>query len=64
LGLLLFFIANFSQTVVLIYLAVAVLVSIVAIWAGFRIRARYDESMLDWRLARARRKSVLSGIEF
>jgi len=64
LGLLLFFIANFSQTVVLIYLAVAVLVSIGAIWAGFRIRARYDESMLDWRLARARRKSVLSGIEF
>jgi ATP/ADP translocase len=64
LGILLFFIANFSQTVVLIYLAVAALVSIGAIWAGFRIRARYDESMLDWRLARARRKSVLSGIEF
>lgn len=64
LGLLLFFIANFSQTVVLIYLAVAALVSIGAIWAGFRIRARYDESMLDWRLARARRKSVLTGIEF
>jgi ATP/ADP translocase len=64
LGILLFFIANFSQTVVLIYLAVAALVSVGAIWAGFRIRARYDESMLDWRLARSRRKSVLSGIEF
>ena len=64
LGILLFFIANFSQTVVLIYLAVAALVSIGAIWAGFRIRARYDESMLDWRLARARRKSVLTGLEF
>ncbi len=64
LGILLFFIANFSQTIVLIYLAIAALVSIGAIWAGFRIRARYDESILDWRLARARRKSVLSGIEF
>lgn len=63
LGLLLLFAANVSL-IVIVYLVVAALVSLGAIWAGFRIRARYDESMLDWRLARARRKSVLSGIEF
>lgn len=64
LGLLLLFAANFFQTIVFVYLALAALVSLVAIWAGFRIRARYDESLLDWRLARSRRKSVLTGIEF
>lgn len=63
LGLLLLFAADVSL-VVIIYIVAAALVSLGAIWAGFRIRARYDESMLDWRLARARRKSVLSGIEF
>ncbi len=63
LGLLLLFAANLSLIVV-VYLGLAAAVSLVAVWAGFRIRARYDESMLDWRLSRARRKSVLTGIEF
>ncbi len=63
LGVLLLFAANFSL-IVIIYLVLAAIVSLVAIWAGFRLRARYDESMLDWRLSRARRKSVLTGIEF
>lgn len=53
-----------SGIVVYIYIGMAILAAVVAVWAGFRIRARYDESLLDWRLARARRKSVLTGIEF
>jgi len=53
-----------SQIIINIYIGIAVASSLVAVWAGFRIRARYDESMLDWRLARSRRKSVLTGIEF
>jgi len=53
-----------SQILVYVYVGVAVAASCIAIWAGFRTRARYDESMLDWRLSRSRRKSVLTGIEF
>lgn len=53
-----------SQIIINIYIGIAVVSSLIAVWAGFRIRARYDESMLDWRLARSRRKSVLTGIEF
>jgi len=66
LGLLLLFGSNeaLSQTIVYIYMSLAVVASIIAIWAGSRLRAKYDESMLDWRLARSRRKSVLTGIEF
>jgi len=36
----------------------------VAIWFALRLRVRYEQSMLDWRLARPRRKSALDGIEF
>ncbi|HMB24747.1 MAG: Npt1/Npt2 family nucleotide transporter [Chloroflexota bacterium] len=53
-----------AQTLTYVYIGVAVAASCIAIWAGFRTRARYDQSMLDWRLSRSRRKSVLSGIEF
>ena len=53
-----------AQILVYVYVGVAVAASCIAIWAGFRTRARYDESMLDWRLSRSRRKSVLTGIEF
>jgi ATP:ADP antiporter, AAA family len=66
LGLLLLFGSDgvVSQVIIYIYMGLAVVASLIAIWAGFRIRAKYDESMLGWRLARSRRKSVLTGIEF
>ena len=66
LGLLMLFGPNtaIAEFVVYIYIGMAILAAIVAVLAGFRLRARYDESLLDWRLARSRRKSVLTGIEF
>ena len=66
LGLLLLVGSNssLSEILIYVYIGLAVIASCIAVWAGFRIRARYDESMLDWRLARSRRKSVLTGIEF
>lgn len=66
LGSLLLFGSNtpLAEIIIYIYIGVAILAAIVAVWAGFRIRARYDESLLDWRLSRSRRKSVLTGIEF
>lgn len=53
-----------SEAISYIYLGLAVILSLAAIWAAFRLRAKYDESLLDWRLSRSRRKSVLSGVEF
>jgi ATP/ADP translocase len=47
-----------------IYIGLAIVASLVAIWSALRLRAKYDQSMLDWRLSRSRRKSVLTGIEF
>jgi len=47
-----------------IYLGLAGLASLGAIWAAFKSRAAYEASLLDWRLARPRRRSVLDGIEF
>jgi len=46
------------------YLGLAIVGSSVAIWFALRLRVRYEQSMLDWRLARPRRKSALDGIEF
>ena len=53
-----------SPIISYIYIGLAIIASLVAIWAAFRLRAKYDQSLLDWRLSRSRRKSVLSGIEF
>jgi ATP:ADP antiporter, AAA family len=66
LGLLLLFGAGTAVApyLVYIYIGLALVASIIAVWAAFRLRARYDASLLDWRLARSRRKSVLTGIEF
>jgi ATP/ADP translocase len=66
LGITLLFVSNatWMPIVVYIYMGLTVIASLIATWAGFRISARYDESLLDWRLARSRRKSILSGIEF
>jgi len=51
-------------TVITVYLLIAVLAAIGAVWASLRLRSVYDKSLLDWRLARSRRKSMLDGIEF
>jgi ATP/ADP translocase len=66
LGVLLLVGTNFAlaETIVYVYVGMAIVAACVAVWAGFRIRSHYDESMLDWRLARSRRKSVLTGIDF
>lgn len=66
LGLLVWIGLNTSASPIIsyIYIGLAILASVVAVWAAFRLRAKYDESLLDWRLSRSRRKSVLSGIEF
>ena len=66
LGLLVFFGSRsaISISIPYIYIGLAIIASLVAIWAAFRLRARYDESLLDWRLSRSRRRSVLTGIEF
>lgn len=50
--------------VIWIYLGLTLLASFVAIFSATRLRKTYDESLLDWRLSRSRRKSVLDGIEF
>ena len=47
-----------------IYLGIATLAALGAVWASLRLRAVYDLSLLNWRLARAHRKSVLDGLEF
>lgn len=47
-----------------IYLSLSGIASVVAIWLVIRFRATYDQSMLNWRLKRRPRKSMLSDIEF
>src|SRR5262245_10362410 len=53
-----------AQASVIIYLIVATLAAAGAIWAAIRLRSGYEQSLLNWRLARSRRKSMLDGIEF
>ncbi|HNC37654.1 MAG TPA: Npt1/Npt2 family nucleotide transporter, partial [Saprospiraceae bacterium] len=47
-----------------IYLGIAGVASLVAIVVFLNLRKIYDASMLNYRLARSKRKSVLDGIEF
>jgi ATP:ADP antiporter, AAA family len=48
-----------------IYLPLAVIAGIIALWATIQMRATYDKSMLDWRLRRrSRGASVLDKLEF
>jgi len=47
-----------------VYTALALACSAAALWALTRFRAHYDASMLNWRLRRRQRKSVLDNIEF
>ena len=53
-----------SQTVSYFYLGLAGLAAVVAIFLTIRMRSVYEKSLLDWRISRSRRKSVLDGIEF
>jgi len=46
-----------------IYIGLACLCAGAALWAIFRFRAYYDTSMLNWRLKRRRRKSILDGLD-
>jgi ATP:ADP antiporter, AAA family len=50
----------------LIYLGVGVALAALSIWAAFRIRKTYDESMLNWQLKRRTRGSsgVLDKLDF
>lgn len=48
----------------LIALGVAAAAALGSIFAAWHLRSVYDQSMLNWRLARSKRKSVLDGIDF
>jgi len=50
----------------LVYLGVGVVLALVAVWAAFRVRKTYDESMLNWQLKRRTRGSsgVLDKLDF
>ena len=47
-----------------IYLGVALLAGIGSLVSGLYLRRVYDSSLLNWRLSRSKRKSVLDGIDF
>ena len=47
-----------------IYMSLAGAAGIGALWAALALRKVYDTSLLNWRLSRSRRRSVLDGIEF
>jgi hypothetical protein len=53
-----------EPVVIMIYLGIALLAGIGAVVATVLMRRIYDKSLLNWRLARSRRKSALDGIEF
>lgn len=52
------------ETVIAIYLAIAIVASGLGILVFVYLRKVYDTSMLNYRLARSKRKSMLDGIEF
>lgn len=48
-----------------IYIGVGLAIAIVAIYASFRVRATYEQSMLNWQLKRRTRgASVLDKLDF
>lgn len=47
-----------------LYLAIAGAAGLGALTAALALRKVYDKSLLNWRLSRSRRKSVLDGIDF
>lgn len=49
----------------LIYIGVGVIISVVALFAAFKVRATYEQSMLSWQLKRrTRASSVLDKLDF
>jgi ATP/ADP translocase len=46
------------------YLTLALFVAAGALWAAWRLRGVYDTSLLNWRLARRRRRSVSINLDF
>ncbi len=53
-----------AQSVTPVYLVIAIIAAIGAVAMALRLRSVYDKSLLNWRLSRSRRKSVLDEIEF
>ncbi|MFN8377191.1 MAG: Npt1/Npt2 family nucleotide transporter [Anaerolineae bacterium] len=53
-----------ASSVRVIYLSLALLAALVALFVASRIRVDYDRSMLNWRLQRRKRGSALAGLEF
>ncbi len=45
-------------------LLMALFTALGAVWFSVRLRDSYEKSLLNWRLARSKRKSVLDGLEF
>jgi len=48
----------------ILYMSFAMSASLGAVWGTIRLRDFYEQSLLNWRLSRSRRKSVLDEIEF
>lgn len=49
----------------LVYLTVGILIALVAVYAAYRVRATYEQSMLNWQLKRRTRgASVLDKLDF
>jgi len=53
-----------AQVAVWTYLGIAIAAAVGAIVTSLYLRKVYDTSMLNYRLARSKRKSMLDGIEF
>jgi AAA family ATP:ADP antiporter len=53
-----------DNVISIVYLIIALLAAGGGLWMAFRLRTVYDKSLLNWRLSRSRRKSVLDEIEF
>ncbi|MBK7448574.1 MAG: hypothetical protein IPJ47_03765 [Anaerolineales bacterium] len=52
------------EAAVVVYLGIAIVASLIAVLVFVWLRREYDTSMLNYRLSRSKRKSVLDGIEF
>jgi len=45
-------------------LLLALFAALAAVWFSVKLRDSYEKSLLNWRLSRSKRKSVLDGLEF
>lgn len=48
---------SYGQDLYLVYIGIAVIAAVVAIWATFKMRSVYEKSLLNWRLKRRQRVS-------